>query len=160
MARKRSSVAVVVMLIGLILSVPAFVGAMPGEGPSPEGSLHRPFGRLMRLLRDFDLTDDQKASIEVIANETRESIEPIVEQLKGLGLDEAMFAEEIDTYDVEQKIDSMVDLRSRIISIKAEAVLEVSQVLTPEQRSIVLERIDEHREKRGKIKEIMQGSGN
>lgn len=146
MAGKQRIVALTALLIALTLGIATANAAFDG-GPPPDRPAHRHFGQLLHLLKGIDLTEDQQTAIEAIATATRESIETLVTQLQDLGLDEAIFAETIDSDAVALKIDSMVDLRGQIASIEAQAVLQISQVLTAEQRAEVLERSAERPER-------------
>ncbi len=158
MMKHKAVIITIAAVIGLAFSVPAFAGF--GGKPFHRPGFHRGDGGIMRLLRDLDLTDEQKEAVKVIVSSARESIEPIAEQLQELELEEAMFAEEINVSGVEQKIDTMVGLRSKIVSIKADSQMEVSRVLTPEQRTIVLERIHKNQRRaqhiRGKIRDYAE----
>lgn len=146
MAGKQRMVTLVALLIALTLGTATVNAAFDGGTPTDRPA-HRHFGQLLHLLKGMDLTEDQQTTIEAIATATRESIESLVAQLQNLGLDEAIFAETIDSDAVALKIDSMVDLRGQIASIEAQAVLQISQVLTAAQRAEVLERSAERPER-------------
>jgi Spy/CpxP family protein refolding chaperone len=92
-----------------------------------------------------DFTSDQIKSFDALKDETKAKIEPIAEDLKELRMDmpEILLAEEIDTVTAEQKYEEMAQLKSRISSVTNDAALEAVQILTPEQRQIIKQKIEE-----------------
>jgi Spy/CpxP family protein refolding chaperone len=138
--------AVLVLILGLSLCLPGFAHAFPeGKQGSPPWAGHRLF---LKLIKDLDLTDDQKAALEELKAETRTQIEPRVEEIRELGVDEVLLAEEIDPDDASAKLAEMGNLKCKIAAIRASQKLEAARILTPEQRQIVLERIQTAKSRR------------
>lgn len=95
---------------------------------------------------DLNLTSEQKDALNQLKTETKNQIEPRVEEIKALGILEALLAQEIDTDLAAGKLNEMVGIQSQITDMVLNAKLEGSQILTPEQRAILLEKINERRE--------------
>ena len=96
---------------------------------------------------DLDLTDEQKAALEKLKTETKSEIKPLVEEIKALEIPESMLAEVINVDEVTAKIDSLVEIKSQITGITLNSRLEGAQILTPEQRALLLEKIKEREER-------------
>jgi len=93
----------------------------------------------------LDLTDEQKAALEELKTVTKSEIKPLVEDIKALEMPESMLAEVIIVDKVTAKIDSLVEIKSQITAITLNARLEGAQILTPEQRALLLEKIKERK---------------
>jgi len=92
----------------------------------------------------IDLTDDQKEAFDELKAKTRAAIEPLAKEMRELGrqMPEILLAEEINTVEAQEKLDQIVSLKCQIASIAANATLEGVQILTPEQRQIIKEKIE------------------
>jgi Spy/CpxP family protein refolding chaperone len=92
----------------------------------------------------IDLTDDQKEAFDELKAKTRAEIEPLAKEMRALGtqMPEILLAEEINTVEAQEKLDHIVSLKCQISSIAANATLEGVQILTPEQRQIIKEKIE------------------
>ena len=102
-----------------------------------------------RKLEFINLTDEQITEMIDLMKETHETIEPIAEDMELLQdrLLEALLAENIDTATVAEVNDQMIVLQSQLMSIGLNSQVEAAQILTPEQRSIIkqkMEEIEEH----------------
>jgi len=95
---------------------------------------------------DLDLTDEQKAALEELKTETKREIEPLVDEIKALDILETLLAQEIDTGKATEKLNEMVEIKSNITNIVLNSKLEGAQILTPEQRAILLEKRKERGE--------------
>jgi hypothetical protein len=106
---------------------------------------------MMRLWNDLDLSDEQIAALDELKEETEVQIEPLIEEIAALGVTETLLSDEIDTdtTPAQEKLDAAVDLQSQIATIVADALLEGSLILEPDQRQIVLEEIEKKRDGMG-----------
>ena len=92
----------------------------------------------------IDLTDDQKEAFNELKAKTRAAIEPLAKAMWELGrqMPEILLAEEINIVEAQEKLDQIVSFKCQIASIAANATLEGVQILTPEQRQIIKEKIE------------------
>jgi Spy/CpxP family protein refolding chaperone len=107
----------------------------------------------------LDLTDQQKTELKAIAAAADDDIAPYVEELKSLKADmeEIVLSNEtIDTAEGSDAcllVDEMIRVRTQIMEIAAKARLESANVLTIEQREIVIERRKARQERREERRE-------
>ena len=129
----------ILIILGISLCLPHSVYAFPNH------HFTCPFkGIIMAVL---GITDDQMASFDELKAETRAEIEPLAEEMRELGrqIPEILFVEAINTVDAKEKLVQIVDLKCQISSTAANAKLKRAQILTPEQRQIIKEKIGEWR---------------
>lgn len=132
-------------------------------------SLCMPLSGRAFIGEELNLTDDQKVQLEAIRAEAREKIIPLVEQLKGFmaTMEGILLADEvIDTGEGSQAallLEEIIGVRTQMMKIKAKAKLESANVLTLEQREIIIEKKKarhECREKRrNRLEDPMEGPG-
>ena len=135
--------------VGNILDLLEYIAAYPGWDEIKkfiEEYIKPVFGNICPHRIDLDLTDEQKAALEALKNETKSEIEPLVDEIKTLDILETLLAQEIDTGEATEKLNEMVGIKSQITTIVLNSKLEGAQILTPEQRAILLEKIKERRE--------------
>lgn len=112
---------------------------------------------------DLNLTDDQKVQLKAVRDEARDEITPLIEQLKALmaTMEEIVLTEEvIDTGEGSQAsllIGEITGVRMQIMNIMAEAKLESANVLTLEQREIIIEKKKTRHERREKRRNPFEG---
>jgi Spy/CpxP family protein refolding chaperone len=105
---------------------------------------------------DLNLTDEQKAQLKEIWTEAGDEIKPLVEAIENLmvEMEEIVLSdEEIDLGEGSEATmlsAEIILVRTQIMEIKANAKLEAANVLTLEQREIVVEKKKERRERRKK----------
>jgi Spy/CpxP family protein refolding chaperone len=108
---------------------------------------------------DLNLTDEQKAQLKEIWTEAGDEIRPLGDELKTLmsEMEELILSvEEIDTNEGSEADllnEQIIGVRTQIMEIKADAKLKAANVLTLEQREIVVEKKKERRERREKRRE-------
>ena len=92
----------------------------------------------------IELTEDQIASFHQLKTAMRTEVVPLVEEMRELGseLSGIVLAEEINTVEAQEELGKVLDLRCQISSIKASALLEGVQILTPSQREIIKGKIE------------------
>ena len=89
----------------------------------------------------LDLTDEQKLNFMELKEKTDNETTALEEEIRNLGLKDALLAEEIDTETVSSKLDQMATLKTQVAAQNAYAKLEGAQILTPEQRQTLLKKI-------------------
>jgi Spy/CpxP family protein refolding chaperone len=105
---------------------------------------------------DLNLTDDQKVQLEAIRAEAREAITPLVEQLKALmaTMEKILLANEVidtgESSEAQLLSDEIIGVRTQMMNIKAKAKLASANVLTREQREIIIEKKKTRHERREK----------
>jgi len=109
-------------------------GAGPGYGPG----CREP--GIFWCLGSLDLTEKQRIDIDALQRETRDRIAPLREELRRLEIPEALFAPSIDPAALEALLARKKSINAEIIDIRHEAMVSAVQLLTPEQRAIMLER--------------------
>lgn len=112
----------------------AYRGAGPGYGPG----CREP--GIFWCISGLDLTEKQRADIEALQKETREKIIPLREELQRLEIPEALFAQTIDAAALEALLARKKSINADILEIRHEAMIAAVQLLTPEQRTTMLER--------------------
>jgi len=122
----------VLIILGVSLCLPHSVYAFPNH------HFTCPFKGIITAV--LGITDDQTASFNELKAETRAEIEPLAEEMMGLGrqMPEILLAEKINTDEAKEKLVQIVDLKCQISSIGANAGLEGVQILTPKQRFTIL----------------------
>ena len=124
----------------------------PGMGPGmemlrerggPGEAMPMELGRLHRLLAMLELTGEQRAEIGQIVEATRESIMELrsdhaEDALSPLAFAEVFSREDLDVDDLEELMDQGAELREEMLEIVLEAIVEVHDVLTPEQLDRIL----------------------
>jgi len=122
----------------------AFRGAGPGYGPG----CREP--GVFWCISGLDLTEKQRADIEALQKETRDKIIPLREELQRLEIPEALFAQTIDAAALEALLARKKNINAEILEIRHEAMISAVQLLTPEQRAIMLDRKQSPRFLRGR----------
>ena len=95
----------------------------------------------------LNLTEEQKTALIALQDTTREAMKPVAEQMGELHKDfaEVLLAATIDTEAAATLISQMVEPAIQMADIKFNAELEAAQILTPEQRQIILDKINKHK---------------
>jgi len=114
----------------------AFRGAGPGPGYGP--GCQEP--GIFWCIESLDLTGKQRADIEALHKETRDRIAPLREELQRLEIPEALFAQTVDTAALEALLARKKNINAEIIEIRHASMIAAVQLLTPEQRTALLER--------------------
>lgn len=104
-------------------------GSSRGDGP---GTL------VLLLLKGIDLTSEQKQQVRNVLVAHRENLETLFRDLQAANaaLTKTLFAaEEIGPADIASVAERVSQLRQQLLQEGLQVVLEVRQVLTPEQRA-------------------------
>ncbi len=125
---------VTAMILGTPVHAPAFRGAGPGYGPgcSEPG--------IFRCISGLDLTEQQRGDIDALETATRAKIFALRAELQSLEIPEALFAPTIDTAALETLLERKKNINAEIFEIRHAAMISAVQLLTPEQRAVMLEK--------------------
>ena len=128
----------VLLVLGLIVSVavPAFA-----QGRARARFFKAAIGP-GALLRDLDLTDEQRAQIKTILHNHRAEIESIAQQMIAarVELRRAIMAESLDEALVRQKFQKVVQVGGEAAVFRARMKQEIAPILTPEQKALIEKR--------------------
>jgi len=146
----KKGITIIAMLAAMVLlagSAVAQPGGMQGrpivnnQGHSgPEGDF---FQRMLPMMRMLNLTDDQREAIQDIMEETRESMENIRgTEDPGSHRDEFLelfSSSSLSVSEVENLLNQRIEAMEDANSIIAEALVDIHDVLTPEQLAALAE---------------------
>lgn len=132
-------------------------GMGQGEHGEHGGMGMMPFGRhLDRVLTDVKATDAQRQQIKQITDKARADVQALHEQ--GKGLHERVMtlwtAPKLDAAEAEKLRQQMLAQHDQVSKRMTQAMLDVGNVLTPEQRAKAAELIKSHR---ARMMDRMQG---
>ena len=116
-----------------------------GNGGFGFGRMGRRFGMMARrqeLLKDLDLSHDQmKEIMDIRDQQQRRAVDQRAKiQVAALDLRKMMRASRPDRDDIEHQIDVIARLRAELRKSQVDALLDMREVLTPEQREKVRDR--------------------
>jgi len=97
---------------------------------------------------DFlNLTEEQKTALIDLQDTTREAMKPVAEEMGALHQDfaAALLAATVDTEAAASLISQMIEPSTQMADIKFNAELQAAQILTPEQRQIIRDKMEEHK---------------
>ncbi|MEA3265815.1 MAG: Spy/CpxP family protein refolding chaperone [Candidatus Fermentibacteria bacterium] len=136
--------AAIVLVAGSAVAQPGGMQGRPmGNNQSRSGAEGDFFQRMLPMMRMLNLTDDQRNAIQDIMEDTRESMERIRgtedpgsqrEDFMELFSSSSLSVSEVENL-LNQRIEAMEDANSII----AEALVEIHDVLTPEQLAALAE---------------------
>lgn len=140
----------------LLLAVPIAAGFLSlgvARAQHFAGSFHGGRGgafmkeRIERLLTAAGASDGQKTQIQSIWDGLRPQLKALHQQHAGIRkqMAEAMTAPSIDAGSIEQLRLQAVATMDKISALMTQGMVASAHVLTPEQRRIVLQKIEEHR---------------
>ena len=116
------------------LSASAFQGAGPGYGPG----CREP--GILGCIETLDLTEKQRADIEALRTEARAKILPLRDELQRLEIPEALFAQTLDSAELQALLSRKKNINAEILQIRHETMIAAAELLTTEQRKTMLER--------------------
>ncbi len=117
-------------------------GGGPGEGRGPFMQ-----ERMDHLLTAAGATDAQRAQIKAIWEPLRQQLKALHKQHGELHhqMGEAVAAPTIDPSHIEQLRRQSMQTMDKISAVMTQGIVASAEVLTPDQRKIVLQKIEEHR---------------
>jgi Spy/CpxP family protein refolding chaperone len=107
--------------------------------------------RMDHLLTAAGASDAQKTQIKAIWDKLRPQLEPLHKQhgeaRRAIG--QAVAAPTIDVAKVEQLRKQSVDTMDKISALMTQGMVASAQILTPDQRKLVLQKIEERHQRHG-----------
>jgi Spy/CpxP family protein refolding chaperone len=134
------------IVFGILMVESLLVGsaalAHPGLGPGRMGMM----AARTRLLDELQLTTDQKAQIQRIWADGRQTLGPLHQQLreKQRALREAARSEPFDEALVRSQAQEVADLQTQLMVVRAQLINQARSIMTDEQKA----RLNELREQR------------
>jgi periplasmic protein CpxP/Spy len=95
----------------------------------------RAMARRNRMMQALNLTDAQKQQAKTIFQQSRQSVAPVLQQLKQNRETLAAAVKSNDTAKIQQLSATQGQLRGQVMAARAEAMAKFYQTLTPEQRA-------------------------
>ena len=137
-------------------------GAGPREGHHPD--MFGPFGHgrmLDRMLDDVKATDAQRTQIKQIADAARQDMQKLHEAGRGLHEKsmQVLTAPKVDEAAAESLRQQMLAQHDKVSKRALQAMLDISRVLTPEQRATLAQHMKDHMNERGSRGEHMGRMG-
>lgn len=103
---------------------------------------------MIKFIRNIDITDEQKDALKALKEETDNKTEALATQIIDVQnqLTDTFLAAEIDNATAESQIDAMLALQTQIADIILHAELTAVQLLTADQRALILDMVNQLRE--------------
>jgi len=124
-------------VVAMTLSLAVVAEARQGHGKKRGGGIEM-------ILRNVDLTEDQRTQFEALQEEHRAEVKPIRQELKvkRVQLHQLWAAEVIDEDAIWALDEEMVPLRQQMHRERLDLRIQAMQVLTPEQRLQIGEAVE------------------
>ena len=145
MKKLMSTIGVIALLMGTSFAQDAAQSKEMRQGKQ---------GKHQAMLQELpDLTENQKAQIKDIREESREKMEPQREEMKKLRskMMELKSAENPDQEQINRLIDEQAKLKAQMEKTRTASELKVRELLTPEQRKVFDTQQKEKMQKREKV---------
>lgn len=103
---------------------------------------------MFKFIRDLNITKAQVTAFEELKDATESLAQPVLEQITEQQdlLTNAFLAAEIDAAGAETHIDAMQALQTQLSDIMLHAELQAAQILTAEQRTLILDMVNKLKE--------------
>ena len=148
---KKTAVLFCAMIVGFsfIIISPAF--AIGGAQPQKRGMMGMHCisrWEMIKFIKNLDITDEQKDALKDLNQETDNQTEALAGQIMDLQnqMTDTFLASEIDNTTAESQIDAMLALQTQIADIILHAELKAVQILTADQRVLILDMVNQLRE--------------
>lgn len=143
------------ILMLALLSLNTLVSAQPTEGLSPEGegNIEERHERFMeKITEELGLSDEQQAQLKVMRKQSWEAHKTLKGQIRAThdAIKDELDCPESDRAVLDILADELTLLRRQMIDQRIDKVLDMKQVLTPEQYSVLSEKINKHKKQRSK----------
>ena len=107
-------------------------------------------GRMEKLLQQLDLTPEQSQQIEAIQEQFRTDNETLRQEMQANHQEmRSLLASDSSPEQLRQQHQQLQSLRQQLGTNHFETMLQVREILTPEQRNKMAELMAQYREKRG-----------
>jgi Spy/CpxP family protein refolding chaperone len=128
---------ITLVVVALTLSLAVVAQARHGRGKGHGGGIEM-------ILRNVDLTEDQRTQLEALRDEHQAEMKPLKQELKTKRqqLHQLWTAEVIDEGAIWALDAEMVPLRQQMHQERLEQRLQVMNLLTPEQRAQLIDAIE------------------
>ena len=121
----------------------------PSEAPPYRGKRNRGRG-WERMLQQLDLTSEQTEKIDAIRAESRQEYEALREEMRDSHQQmRSLLSSDASSNELRQQHRAMQRLRQKMSDRRFETMLEIREVLTPEQREQIVQLIKNNRGNRG-----------
>ena len=108
------------------------------------------YGGMKKLLEQVDLTPEQSQKIDAIHEQFHSDNETLFEEMRTNHQEmRSLFASDASPEELRNQHQKIQDLRQQLGTNRFETMLQVREILTPEQRSQLAELMEQHRGKRG-----------
>ncbi len=145
----------VAIIMAVAVAVPVVLAQSTGDDGGRRGHKgHFGRGHGGRMFSQLDLTDAQKEQIKAIHQKNRESLRPLMEQIRAKR-QEIRQANEGGTVNealVSQKLAEIAPLEAKMMAERARIHQETLSVLTPEQRTKLEQMREQFKSRRGERK--------
>lgn len=146
---KKSILCALMLSLAVLSFTPSPAGA--DDASSRRGLLGRrciTVWEMFKFMREINITEEQKAALKDLKDSADNASSSIMQAIAILQeeMTDAFLAADIDTSAAEAQIDQMLDLQSQLASIMLHAELQAVQILTAEQRALILEMVEKLRE--------------
>lgn len=144
MFTKSNTLKLFVLPLALVAGLGATMAvAGPGGPPGLHGPL--PLHHLDRMADELGLTEDQRTAIRTVVEESKAQGEQLRAEHEGLreeGL--ALFtAAELDPVAIEAHRQQMLDAADAGTALMSDTMLQVAQILTPDQRVLLADKVEQ-----------------
>jgi Spy/CpxP family protein refolding chaperone len=138
MKRTALYVSLTGIMTALFLCAPLSASAFQGAGPGYGSGCREP--SILGCIETLDLTEKQRVDIEALRSESRANILPLRDELQNLEIPKTLFAQTLDTAELEALLTRKKNINAEIIQIQHATMIAAVVLLTPEQRATMLER--------------------
>lgn len=103
---------------------------------------------MIKFMKNLDITDEQKDALKALKGETDNQTEALSAQMMDLQdqMTDTFLAADIDNATAESQIDAMLALQTQVADISLHAELQAARILTPDQRTLILDMVKQLRE--------------
>lgn len=103
---------------------------------------------MIKFIKNLDITDEQKDALKALKEETDNKTEDLATQILDLQdqMTDTFLAADIDNATAESQIDSLLALQTQIADMCLHAELQAVQILTADQRVLILDMVNQLRE--------------
>jgi Spy/CpxP family protein refolding chaperone len=138
-----------IVSFSFLLSSSAF--ALAGAQPQKKGMMGMHCvsrWEMIKFIKNLDITDEQKDSLKALKDETDNKTEALATQMMDVQnqMTDTLLAADIDNATVEAQIDSILGLQTQIADILLHAEISAAQILTADQRALILDMVNKLRD--------------
>ncbi|MEM7594522.1 MAG: Spy/CpxP family protein refolding chaperone [Cyanobacteria bacterium P01_A01_bin.83] len=105
--------------------------------------------RMEKLLQNLDLTDEQSQQVKAIQEQSATTVEDIREQIQAQRQEmQSLFASDANTDEIRSQFQASQQLRQQLSTNRFETMLQIREILTPEQREKAVELMEQRHQRR------------